>query len=301
VCRSAAGSCDLAERCDGASASCPPDAKSTALCRSAAGACDVAEICDGAGDACPPDAFAGAGVECRAAAGDCDVVERCTGSSPACPADTGLPDGDGDGTCDARDDCPSDRDPAQSDGDGDGIGDVCDPCTNGAAATRQKITATRLLPPPGDDRLAISGEAIVPTLPAIDPAARGVRVLLNAAGGGTLLDTTIPSGAYDSATGAGWKTTGGGRSWSYRGSGMATAGIQRVTIKTRNVAGMLRFKVKGKGAYAVVQTDLPVTATIVIDVPAAQRGQCAVAAFPLAPPARPSCVLTAQGATLRCK
>jgi hypothetical protein len=115
-------------------------------CAGGAGACDVAETCDGAGDACPPDAFAGAGVECRAAAGDCDVVERCTGSSPACPADTGLPDGDGDGTCDARDDCPADPDPAQSDGDVDWIGDACDPCTNGAVATRQR-SATRLLPP----------------------------------------------------------------------------------------------------------------------------------------------------------
>jgi hypothetical protein len=59
--------------------------------------------------------------------------------------------------------------------------------------------------------------------------------------------------------------------------------------------------VKGKGAYAAVQADLPVRATIVIDVPTAEGGQCAVAAFPFAPPARPSYVLTAQGATLRCK
>ena len=50
-----------------------------------------------------------------------------------CPADptnqcNPCPDADGDGICDANDNCPNIYNPAQIDTDGDGIGDVCDPC-----------------------------------------------------------------------------------------------------------------------------------------------------------------------------
>ncbi|TFH23091.1 MAG: hypothetical protein E4H03_06975, partial [Myxococcales bacterium] len=87
VCRGAAGVCDVAETCTGASATCPADAKSTAECRGSAGICDVAETCDGINDACPADAFMAATTECRGAAGVCDAAEFCTGASATCPAD----------------------------------------------------------------------------------------------------------------------------------------------------------------------------------------------------------------------
>src|SRR5205823_3488808 len=72
---------------DGSSATCPADAKSTAVCRPSAGICDVTESCDGVGDNCPTDGFVAAGTTCRAAAGVCDLAETCTGSSASCPAD----------------------------------------------------------------------------------------------------------------------------------------------------------------------------------------------------------------------
>ncbi|RME20293.1 MAG: hypothetical protein D6806_16665, partial [Deltaproteobacteria bacterium] len=40
----------------------------------------------------------------------------------------GCPDGDGDGVCDAADNCPSVQNPAQLDTDLDGVGDACDNC-----------------------------------------------------------------------------------------------------------------------------------------------------------------------------
>ncbi|MFO0757761.1 MAG: thrombospondin type 3 repeat-containing protein [Byssovorax sp.] len=41
------------------------------------------------------------------------------------------PDGDGDGVCDATDNCPNEPNPSQADSDGDGVGDACDPvCLN---------------------------------------------------------------------------------------------------------------------------------------------------------------------------
>jgi MYXO-CTERM domain-containing protein len=66
-------------------------------CRAAAGACDVAESCDGASGACPADATAAAGTECRAALGACDAAEACDGASVDCPGDVSSPDG---ATCD---------------------------------------------------------------------------------------------------------------------------------------------------------------------------------------------------------
>jgi len=153
VCRPAAGTCDAAETCDGVSATCPADAKSTAVCRPAVDLCDAVESCDGVNDACPADSVAGSFVECRPAASDCDIAENCDGAGVACPADgfeangtpcddgvtcstpdscqggvcTGDPDGDADDVCNADDNCPTDANSGQEDVDGDTLGDVCDP------------------------------------------------------------------------------------------------------------------------------------------------------------------------------
>ena len=93
TCRAAAGTCDVAETCSGSSAACPPDAVAppTTVCRPAAGACDAPESCTGSSTACPANVLKPAGITCRPSGGSCDVVETCTGGSPACPNDTFLP------------------------------------------------------------------------------------------------------------------------------------------------------------------------------------------------------------------
>jgi hypothetical protein len=85
TCRASAGQCDVAEVCDGVSAACPADAKSTAVCRASAGQCDLADSCDGVGNDCPADAKSTA--VCRPATGVCDASESCDGVSNDCPAD----------------------------------------------------------------------------------------------------------------------------------------------------------------------------------------------------------------------
>ncbi len=86
-CRTAAGVCDVAETCSGSSAACPADAKSTAICRPAAGSCDIAEACDGVSNTCPADGFEPATHTCRSVLGVCDFAETCSGFSPTCPPD----------------------------------------------------------------------------------------------------------------------------------------------------------------------------------------------------------------------
>jgi cysteine-rich repeat protein len=89
VCRAAAGTCDLAENCTGASGACPADLKRTTVCRGAAGICDIAELCDGVGDQCPADVRSTA--QCRASTGACDLGESCSGVGVDCPADQFQP------------------------------------------------------------------------------------------------------------------------------------------------------------------------------------------------------------------
>jgi hypothetical protein len=144
VCRASAGTCDVAESCDGTSLACPADLRAAAgtlcgatatdlcdlddlcdgtstscrttaraaagtTCRPAAGDCDVAETCSGSSAACPADALATSGATCRSGAGACDVAERCTGTSPVCPTDQFLPSTttcrESRGVCDLRERC----------------------------------------------------------------------------------------------------------------------------------------------------------------------------------------------------
>ncbi|MCW5890473.1 MAG: alpha/beta hydrolase fold domain-containing protein [bacterium] len=302
VCRPAAGVCDLAETCTGASAACPADAFATSgICRPAAGVCDLAETCTGASAACPADAFAPAATVCRPATDACDVAETCTGSAAACPADTGLPDGDGDGICDAEDVCPTVPDPDQADGDGDGLGDACDACTNLAPTTVAKpsLTLAKVLAPAGDDKLSLAATiAGVPMSPPVDPLTNGFRLLVTGADGSVVLDTTLPGGAWSPTTRAGWVAAKNGATFTYKNAGREIPlvdGIMKMVLKrVSNPPNGVKVTVKGKnGTYAVAPSALPLTTTMVLTPPVATSGQCGETS--------PGCALSGGGATVKCR
>jgi len=269
VCRVAAGVCDLAENCTGTSGACPADAKRTTVCRAAASACDAAETCDGVADTCPTDGLAAAGTVCRPPAIPCDTAEVCNGTSGTCPADTGVVDGDGDSICDPLDDCPQDPDPAQLDGDADDIGDACDPCTNTqpVLGVKTKLTMSKLGDPDGDDRVKFKGTITVPAAPPIDPAANGIRLVV-ADDDATVVDVTVPGGAL-------WKPATVRPTWIYRDKLGSAGGITKIVIKERIAgSGELKFTLTGKlGTYGT-PTPPTVKATLVIDSPTAETGQC---------------------------
>jgi hypothetical protein len=89
MCRAAAGTCDVAESCDGSALDCPADviAPAKTECRPSEGDCDPGESCDGSSPECPTDLVADLGTVCRPAAGDCDLDEECDGANAACPDD----------------------------------------------------------------------------------------------------------------------------------------------------------------------------------------------------------------------
>jgi len=235
----------------------------------------VAETCDGVGNGCPPDALAAAGEVCRPAANACDFEETCDGVSAACPADV-TDDLDGDAICDQEDLCPGSPDPSNLDRDGDGIGDACDPCTNmlDIFAEKAKVTLSKLdIVSGGGFRFkgVLDG---VPSTPAIDPMANGVRILLeNKVPAGTFVDVTLPGGS-------GWKANARGTSFRYRNK-TGFEGITRVKIKTpAKRPGRVKFRVTGKNVD-FGNVDLQhVKGTLVIDSPFAVDGQCGEAIFP---------------------
>jgi hypothetical protein len=223
-----------------------------------------------------------------------DQDELDAGSDPADPASVPpAGDTDGDGIADPLDDCPTVADPAQLDTDGDGLGDVCDPCTGPALFVKPKLSMGKLGAPGGDETLSFSGKATVPTSPAIDPAANGARVLVTASDGSSVLDVTVPGGAN-------WLAHPP-VAWTYKNKA-GFNGITKLAIKTSpKTPGTLKVTVKGAHAtLAPTPADLPITMTVVIDVPNATTGQCAAQTF-TGPKPVPACAFNKKGTTLRCK
>jgi len=338
-CRAQAGFCDVAETCTGSAGACPADLKTTIECRAVAGICDVADFCDGVNNNCPADQFVAAGTECRAEAEFCDVAENCTGTGSQCPVDgfepttvecraavdicdlaencngagqcdpdIEKPDQDQDDVCDEIDLCVDIADPNQDDADGDGIGDLCDACTNdaGTYGDRHKVTVTRLNLPPGNHKLKAAARCLdYPDPMQIDAEATGVRLLLQDSAGSAILDSIIPGGTYNPATGVGWKTHSFPKGYTalYTNNGKTQSlidGIYKIKFVAKPGLGITSFKALGKdGDYTVNLLATPVTFTISTDPPFATTGACCELVFDETFPEHPSCTTTPSG--LICK
>ncbi len=195
---------------------------------------------------------------------------------------SGAPDADGDGTPDACDVCPAVADPMQFDRDGDGHGDACDLCSNLGERTPRKgatLQVAKLGSPAGDETLALKGKALIPTTPAIDPVATGVRVALAQANGldddQILYDVTIPGGAYDSMTKSGWKSNSKHTAFNYANPA-GVLGITNVAIKIAGKAPALTtVTVKGKNlSMPPGYPNIIVNQTVFVQVHPGAVGEC---------------------------
>lgn len=201
----------------------------------------------------------------------CDVAEHCTGASTSCPADTGSPDSDNDGQCDA-----------------------VDFCTNGAAIASSKIGLSNFVTGNGDDAVNFSGTLAFTALPAFDPIANGVRVVV-ADADGALFDVTVPGGAYNSVTKTGWKLNKAGTQWKFNSPTAVSGAINQVTLTKR--APQVKFTIKGiKGAFAAPPVTFPVQATVVLTPPLGTTGVCGGMSFPAS-----RCAFNGSQTTLTCK
>jgi hypothetical protein len=198
-----------------------------------------------------------------------------------------APDSDGDGYPDAADDCPTVSDPAQRDADGDGVGDACEGNGCAAAITDAKLVLTKLQTPPGDDGLAWSGTLAPLSGGAPDPLASGVRVLVRDASSASLLDVTVPGGAYDKSVKTGWKTKG--TTWTWQG---ALGGLTKVKL-VEKTPGTLKVTVTAKHASFPATPPLPLGARFFVD---GASGRCGETAFAAA-----SCVARSGQGKVTCK
>src|SRR5205823_7216645 len=106
---------------------------------------------------------------------------------------------DGDDGCHDGYDCPALADRSQPDADADGVGDAC--ACGGGTIGKAHVTIGNLATPPGDETLVVKGT--MTASPAVDPVATGLRLLVRD-GSGTVLNATIPGGAFDPLHEAGW-------------------------------------------------------------------------------------------------
>ena len=321
TCRAAAGPCDVVERCDGTSAACPADGFLDAgtSCRAPAGPCDVAESCTGSAAACPRDALAPPGTACRAAAGDCDVAATCTGADPVCPPNTNVargvactPDDDA-CTTDACDGAGACTHVATADSDGDGICDAADPCTDVGGTQRflekpaSKLVVSRIDANtiPDDDGVVLQGTFDLPAGHAfaeLDPAQRGLRLVLEARDGASHVDVRLATGTWTGKGTRGWKHATNGRRWSFLDQTAVPAdGIVKVTLQDvakDDAPRRVRVKVTGKdGSYPFGSADVPLAAAVTLGgATEAAAGLCAESAF-----APSDCVFNKAGTTVACR
>ena len=162
------------------------------------------------------------------------------------------------------------------DRDEDGVCDADDSCTGPAAIVKPKVGFAHLDTPPGDDGIAFKGEMTIPTDPALDPVATGVRVLLED-DAGAILDAAVPGGAFDGALDAGWKAKKG--TFKYKNGAGGIGGITKVTLKVSTKSpGVVRFVVQGKnGGY---RSPAALRATLALDPRTGECGDVSLVCVP---------------------
>jgi hypothetical protein len=228
VCRPSAGLCDPEERCDGASAGCPADAREPGgtVCRASTDECDPQEECDGVAALCPSDSFKADGVACtddgllcsndtcqsgvcshtaktdgtvcRASTDECDPQEICDGIALTCPVDAFEADGfacTDDGSACTSDTCETgvcthpDTTPA---------GQCCDPSTGGFTAIDDADPCTTDVcnadgtvshTPAGQVTVNLKVEALFPVV------TRDVKFIITVCGGN--VDTRVVPVTFD--------------------------------------------------------------------------------------------------------
>ena len=183
-----------------------------------------------------------------------------------------------------------------ADGDGDGLDDAVDPCTNVAAVSIDvPKLRIRKVDDAGGGRIRFSGTLAVPSTPAIDPVAKGLRLVLRDAAGALTADIAIPPGVFDPDTRRGWFENVSGRTFRYRDPEGLAGGIEKVVVKHQlQAAGLLKVIVFGRHGLFPLPEVLPVVATVVIDAPVATTGQCGEGTLG-------ACVFRNEGRKLICR
>lgn len=169
-------------------------------------------------------------------------------------------------------------------------------CLDPAQIMTSKLTVGHLGPPAGDETLTFKGTAAISAAPPFDPVSSGIRLVLQDASGATIADVTLPPGAYDAVTRAGWSATSTTWRFRNRGAAAATGGVHKVTLK-RLPAGQLAFRVSARaGSFPVTAGSLPLRAWLVVAAPLDASDRCALISYSAA-----DCAIVPSGRTANCR
>ena len=209
----------------------------------------------------------------------------CLDDTIACTADV----------CDATGACTH---PLLLDTDSDGLCDALDECSLGITLEPTRLKISGFGTSADDDRLAIRSAAMLPLpiTPPIDPASHGLRLLLRDGSGGSLLDVTVPPGAWSSSTGTGWTVKPGNR-FQFRSPTPLGGAIRTVRVQVPPTPlGRVRVTITGAGgSFLAGGFALPPRLTVLFDPPATPSAQCAEATFTAA-----ACSYQSGATTLSC-
>lgn len=172
-----------------------------------------------------------------------------------------------------------------------------------ATVAKPKTQIKGILKPSGARSLTFSGEVVLPHpfSPALDPATNGVRVYIEDSMGNVVADDTVTDYPYNKDAQLGWKVGSKGDKWTWVDKNGYISTVTKLSIqdKSAKTPGLVKFKVSGKAGDYQVSNNLPVTATLVIDPPAAGgSGQCGSTSFNVS---GQMCELSATGDALKCK
>jgi hypothetical protein len=132
-------------------------------------------------------------------------------------------------------------------------------CPAGASArrVRLKLAATPF-------SVVLKGEAVIPEpWQGVDPAAHGVRFVVDATSGAGGFDVALPGGAR-------WRVNAAGTRWDYGDPTGSQGGITKATVldRSRTEPGLLRWTVRGKGGTIVLPDVTAVRTAAVLGTPA---------------------------------
>jgi hypothetical protein len=171
------------------------------------------------------------------------------------------------------------------DDDTDTVCNADEACVGGTTIASPKLILKKQGTPAGDDGLKLTGEMTIPTVPAINPATNGVRIVVEDTRG-TVAFAVIPGGAA-------WKVNPAGTVWKYVDP-VGIAGIVKVVVKTVPATpGLVKFTVIGrKSAFATLPANLPLQATFMLNA----AGQCGDVSF-----AASACAFNGRETTVKCE
>jgi hypothetical protein len=139
----------------------------------------------------------------------------------------------------------------------------------------------------GNDSFSVSGAFVMPGTPAfstIDPRTNGARIVVESGTGEVRIDASLPGGAFAGKHTRGWKASKKGNAWTYVDmTGAPVDGVKSFVIvdKSKEAPGRVLVGVAGaKGTYAVVPSDVPLFARVVLggERPG-EAGPCGQTAF----------------------